>query len=83
MLLKLSSSDEFSQNLTRNGDGGNSTTSWFVQPLLATYIPLVWAIALSVPKAMREASQKGKADIVPTPLFYINGFPLGIGEAQK
>ena len=25
----------------------SSATSWFVQPLLASYIPLVWAIALS------------------------------------
>ena len=32
---------------------------------------------------MREAREQDKADIVPTPLFYTNGFPLGIGEVQK
>ena len=31
---------------------------------------------------MREASLKDKADIVPTPLFYINCFLRGIGEHE-
>ena len=42
--------------------------------------PLVWAIALSGTKAMREASSKDKADIVPTPSFCFIRFHLGIGE---
>jgi hypothetical protein len=48
---------------------------------LAPYITLVWAIVLSVPKAMREARQMDKADIVPTP-YFLSAFFWGLGELK-
>ena len=72
VLLKLSSTGKFSQNLNWNEDGSSSTTSLVCKPLLAFSIPLVWAIVLSVPKAMREACQLDKANIVPTPYFIMS-----------
>ena len=45
----------------------------YSQCWLLTY-PLVWAIVLSVSKAMREASLKDKANIVPTPCFLFIAF---------
>jgi hypothetical protein len=63
VLLKLSSTDKFSQNLKWSEDGSNSTTSFdiylpYIYPVrLLDIVKLVWAIVLSTPKAMREASQ--------------------------
>ena len=59
-------------------DDSDSTTSWFVQPQLALYIPLVWAIALSNSKGNARAWEWDKANIVPTPYFILTAFFWGL-----
>ena len=74
MLLRLSSFLKFSQNLKRHEDDSSST------PPFDIYLPYIhkalrycqnWCGLLLFihAKAMREAREKDKADIVPTPYF--------------
>ena len=79
VLLKLSSLVKFSQNLTWNEDDSNSTTP-LIYPChvpviwLFDIVDLVWAIVLSVPKAMREPENEIR-QYVPTPFFIVTAYP--------
>ena len=54
---------------------------WYVQPILALYITFgVGCYCFIRTKAMREAREMGKADIVPTPLLYIIMPSRGLGS---
>ena len=72
VLLKLSSLMKFSQNFSAVKVITVAPHHWFVQSLLAFSIPLVWAIVLSATKANARSLPMDKANIVPTPYFFIH-----------
>ena len=67
--------------LKRHDDDSSSTTSWFVQPQLASYITFGVGYCFIRVKGNAKARVWDKADIVPTPLFYTNSFRFGDWES--
>ena len=84
VLLKLSSTDKFSQNLKWDEDDSDSTTSLVCTVFIGCLHNLWCGLLLYLFHGqMREACQLDKADIVPTPLFYTHCFLLGIGRRKN
>ena len=80
VLLKLSSSDKFSQNLKWNEDDSNSTTSLVCTAIIG-FSHILWCGLLFYPfqRQMREACQLDKAISSHTFLFYN---PLSSGNCE-
>ena len=66
---------QISQICQRYEDDSSSATSWiYTYPIFGLrYYLMVWAIVLSVPKAMREPENEIR-QYVPTPFYFITAY---------
>ena len=84
VLLKLSSTGKFSQNLKRNEDDSSSTTSLVCTAIIGSLHNLWCGLLFYLfQRQMREASQLDKTNRVPTPLLYTLMAFSGDWEAQE